>query len=250
MTGKLADKVAVVTGGTSGIGLATAKRFAAEGARVFVVGRRPTHLTAAAQAIGHGAVGLQADVAKPADMDRVYATVKAQAGRLDILFANAGMAHVATITEIDEAQYSQTFGTNVAGVLFAVQRALPIMPDGAAIVVNASMWTIKGVPGFGLLSASKAAVRSLVRTWVNELKDRRIRVNAVSPGYCDTPAIEHATGSREGALKLLAKFAENVPLGRVAEPDEIARAVVFLASEDASYVNGAELFVDGGTVQV
>jgi len=250
MSKRLQNKVAVVTGGTSGIGLAVAKLFAAEGAKVFVIGRRQPELTAAEKTIGNGSVGIQGDVSKPEDIDRVYASIKEKAGRIDVLFANAGMAHVATIEEIDEAQYHETFGTNVAGVLFAVQKALPLMHAGSNIVVNASMWTIKGVPGFGLLSASKAAVRSLVRTWTSELKDRQIRVNAVSPGYCNTAAIEHATGSYEGAQELLAKFALNVPMGRVSQPDEIAKAVLFLASDDASYVNGAELFVDGGTVQV
>ena len=250
MAGKLTDKVAVVTGGTSGIGLAAAQRFAAEGARVFVTGRRQAALDAAIAQIGHGAVGVQGDVAELADLDRLYAVVKEQAGRVDVLFANAGMAEVVEIEKITEAQFEAAFRTNVKGIVFSVQRTLPLMPDGAAVVLNASMWTIKGVPGFGLLSATKAAVRSFARTWANELKGRRIRVNVVSPGYCDTPAIEHATGSRAGAEALLSRFADHVPLGRVATPDEIAKTVLFLASDDASYVNGAELFVDGGTAQV
>jgi NAD(P)-dependent dehydrogenase (short-subunit alcohol dehydrogenase family) len=250
MSGRLTEKVAVVTGGTSGIGLATAKRFAAEGARVFVSGRRAAALSAAVEQIGHGAVGVQGDVASLADLDRLYGTVRDQAGKLNILFANAGIADVATIEQIDEAQFDETFRTNVKGVLFCVQKALPLMPDGAAVVLNASMWTIKGVAGFSLLSATKAAVRSLARTWANELKERRIRVNAVSPGPVDTPAIERATGGYAQAQKLLLELGEHVPLGRVAQPDEIAKAVVFLASDDASYVNGAELFVDGGAVQI
>jgi NAD(P)-dependent dehydrogenase (short-subunit alcohol dehydrogenase family) len=240
----------VVTGGTSGIGLATARRLATEGAKVFVTGRRSEELAAAIELIGHGAVGVQGDVSKLDDVDRLFSTVREQAGRLDILFANAGVAEHAVIEQITELQFETAFSTNVKGVLFCMQKALPLMPDGAAVILNASMWTIKGIAGFGVLSASKAAVRSFARTWANELRARRIRVNVVSPGPVDTPAIENATGGRENAQRLLSELAKDIPLGRVANPDEIAKVVVFLASEDASYVNGAELFVDGGMVQI
>ncbi len=257
MTERLAGKVAVVTGGTSGIGLATAHRFAAEGATVFLTGRREAELAAAVEQIGRRAVGaqgecraigVQGDVAKLEDLDRLYATVREGAGRVDVLFANAGIAEFATIEQITEAGFDQTFAVDVKAVLFTVQKALPLMPDGAAVVLNASMLTIKGVPAFGLLSAAKAAVRSFARTWANELKDRRIRVNAVSPGPVETPAISSLAGGQEQGRKLLSEMAAHVPLGRVAQPDEIAKAVLFLASDDASYVNGVELFVDGGMV--
>ena len=250
MTGKLDNKIAIVTGGTSGIGLATARQFALEGATVFVTGRRHKELASAIEQIGNGAVAVQGDVSKLEDLDRLYATVHEQAGRLDILFANAGVAEHASIEQVTEAQFDTAFSTNVRGVFFCVQKALPLLPDGATVILNASMWTIKGIEGFGVLSASKAAVRSFARTWANELRSRHIRVNVVSPGLVHTPAIEKATGGRDNALALLSRLAKDIPLGRVARADEIARAVVFLASEDASFVNGAELFVDGGMVQI
>lgn len=247
---RLAGKVAVVTGGSTGIGLATAERFAAEGAKVFVTGRRTEELNAAVKRIGRGAVGVQGDVANLADLDRLYATVKEQAGRVDVLFANAGIGEFAPIGQVTEAHFDRVFGINVKGLLFTVQKALPLMPDGAAVVLNASIVSIKGMPAFGVYSATKAAVRSFARTWANELKDRRIRVNAVSPGPIETPAIDGLAGSREKGQEFLADMAKGVPMGRVGQPDEIAKAVVFLASDDASYVNGVELFVDGGMVQV
>lgn len=250
MANRLGNKIAVVTGGTSGIGLATARQFAREGATVFVTGRREKELASAIEQIGNGAVAVQGDVSKLGDLDRLYETVRKQAGRLDILFANAGVAEHASIKQVTETQFDTAFSTNVRGVFFCMQKALPLMPDGAAVVLNASMWTIKGVSGFGVLSASKAAVRSFARTWANELRHRRIRVNAVSPGPVHTPSLETATGGRENALDLLVELAKDIPLGRVAEADEVARAVVFLASDDASFVNGAELFVDGGMVQI
>ena len=250
MSGRVESKVAVVTGGTSGIGLATAKLLAAEGAKVFVTGRRAPELAAAVEQIGHGAVGVQGDASRLEDLDRLFSTVKEQAGRLDILFANAGTAEHLTLEQVTESQFDTGFSANVKGVFFCMQKALPLMPDGAAVVLNASMWTIKGIPGFGVLSASKAAVRSLARTWANEFRARRIRVNVVSPGPVHTPSIERATGGRENAEQLLAELSKDIPLGRAGKPEEIAKAVLFLASEDASYVNGAELFVDGGMVQV
>ena len=250
MSRRVENRIAVVTGGTSGIGLATANLLAEEGATVFVTGRRGPELAAAVEQIGHGAVGVQGDVSRLEDLDRLFATVKEQAGRLDILFANAGTAEHLTIEQVTESQFEAGFSANVKGVFFCMQKALPLMPDGAAVVLNASMWTIKGIPGFGVLSASKAAVRSFARTWANELRERRIRVNVVSPGPIHTPSIERATGGRDNAERLLAGLSKDIPLGRPGKPDEIAKAVLFLASEDASYVNGAELFVDGGMVQI
>jgi len=247
---RLAGKVAVVTGGNSGIGLATAERFAAEGAKVFVTGRRKEELDAAVKQIGHGAVGVQGDVSNLADLDRLYATVKAQAGRVDVLFANAGVGEFAPIGQVTEAHFDRVFGINVKGLLFTVQKALPLMPDGAAVILNASIVSIKGMPAFGVYSATKAAVRSFARTWANELKDRKIRVNAVSPGPIETPAIDRLAGGKEQGQGFLTEMAKTVPLGRVGQPDEIAKAVVFLASDDASFVTGAELFVDGGIAQV
>ena len=250
MSGRVGNKIALVTGGTSGIGLATARLLAAEGAKVFVTGRRSPELAAATEQIGHGAVGIQGDVSRLEDLDRLFSTVKEQAGRLDILFANAGTAEHLTLEQVSESQFEAGFFANVKGVFFCMQKGLPLMPDGAAVVLNASMWTIKGTPGFGVLSASKAAVRSFARTWANELRERRIRVNVVSPGPVHTPSIERATGGRDNAERLLTELSKNIPLGRPGKPEEIARAVLFLATEDASYVNGAELFVDGGMVQV
>ena len=250
MPGRVADRIAVVTGGTSGIGLATAMLLAAEGAKVFVTGRRSPELALAIEQIGHGAVGVQGDVSRLEDLGRLFRTVREQEGRLDILFANAGTAEHVSLEQTTEKQFEDGFSANVKGVFFCMQKALPLMPDGAAVVLNASMWTIKGIPGFGVLSASKAAVRSFARTWANEFGARRIRVNVVSPGPVHTPSIEKATGGRENAERLLSELAKDIPLGRAGNADEIAKAVLFLASEDASYVNGAELFVDGGMVQI
>ncbi len=250
MSGQLTGKVAVVTGGNSGIGLATAERFAAEGARVFITGRRQAELDAAVKRVGHGAVGVQGDVAVPADLDRLYATVKEQAGRVDVLFANAGVGEFASLEQVTEAHFDRTFNVNVKGLLFTVQKALPLMPDGAAVVLNASIVSIKGMATFGVYNATKAAVRSFARTWAAELGPRKIRVNVVSPGPIETPAIEALTGSKEAAAAMFDQMAKGIPLSRAGQPDEVAKAVVFLASDDASYVNGVELFVDGGMVAV
>ena len=250
MSGKLVGKVAVVTGGTSGIGLATAERFAAEGAKVFLTGRRPAELDAAVKRVGHGAVGVQGDVSMLADLDRLYATVKQQAGKVDVLFANAGGGAFASLADVTEAQFDKEFGINVKGVLFTVQKALPLMPDGAAVVLNGSIAGSKGMGTFGVYCATKAAVRSLARTFAADLKARRIRFNVVSPGPIETPAIEALTGSRENAAAMFEQMAAGIPLGRAGQPDEVAKAVLFLASDDASYVNGVELFVDGGMVAV
>ena len=250
MSKKLDGRVALVTGGNSGIGLATAKRFAAEGAKVFVTGRRPNELDAAVAEIGHGAVGVQGDVSKLADLDRLYEVIREKAGRLDVLFANAGGASFAPLGSVTEEQFDREFGINVKGLFFTVQKALPLLTDGASIVLNASIVSIKGMPAFSVYSATKAAVRSFARTWTVDLKDRRIRVNAVSPGPIDTPGADGLAKSEEERKELKAGLAAGVPLGRMGEADEIAKAVVFLASDDASYVTGIELFVDGGFAQV
>lgn len=247
---RLAGKIALVTGGNSGIGLATAKRFVDEGAYVFVTGRRNEQLAAAVKAIGKNVTGVQADVSKPVDLDRLFDQIKREKGRLDIVFANAGTAKYARLGEISEELYDSTFDTNVKGVLFTVQKALPLLADGASIVLNASIVGSKGLPANSVYSATKAAVRSFARTWTTDLKARHIRVNAVSPGSTDTPGFEELLASSPVGNERRKMIASAVPLGRLAEPDEIARAVVFLASDDASYVTGAELFVDGGFAQV
>ena len=250
MSRKLAGKVALVTGGNSGIGLATAKRFAAEGARVFVTGRRRNELDAAPAEIGHDAVGVPGDVSNLADLDRLYDVIRERAGRLDVLFANAGGGEFAPLGQITEAHFDKWFGINVKGLLFTVQKALPLMPDGASIVLNASIVSIKGTAAFSVYSATKAAVRSFARTWTVDLKDRRIRVNAVSPGPIDTLGIDGLGKTEDERRGIKAGLVAGVPLGRLGHPDEIAKAVVFLASDDASYVTGVELSVDGGVAQI
>jgi NAD(P)-dependent dehydrogenase (short-subunit alcohol dehydrogenase family) len=250
MSKKLEGKIALVTGGNSGIGLATAKRFFAEGAKVIITGRRKENLDAAVKEIGSDATGIQADASKLEDIDRVYAEIKKQYGRIDVLFVNAGGGEFATIDQVTEEHFDKTFNTNVKGLFFTVQKALPLIPAGGTIVLNASIVSIKGMPAFGVYSATKAAVRSFARTWTNELKDRQIRVNVVSPGPIDTPGVDGLAQDAEQAKQLKAGLASQVPLGRMGTADEIAKAVVFLASDDASYVAGVELFVDGGMVQV
>ena len=250
MSKKLEGKIALITGGTSGIGLATAKRFVTEGATVVITGRRKGPLDAAVNEIGSGVTGIQADAGNLADLDNLYAQIKAQYGRLDVLFANAGGGEFATIENVTEEHFDKTFATNVKGLFFSVQKALPLMPNGATIVLNASIVSVKGVPAFGVYSATKAAVRSFARTWTNELKDRQIRVNVVSPGPIDTPALDGLAQNEEQAKQLKAGLTSQVPLGRMGQPSEIASAVVFLASDESSFVAGVELFVDGGMVQV
>ncbi len=248
--GKLDGKIALVTGGNSGIGLATAKRFVAEGAHVYITGRRQASLDAAVEEIGHSVTAVQGDVAKLDDLDRLFAQITSEAGRLDTVFANAGGGELVTLGNYTEEHFDRTFNSNVKGLVFTVQKALPLLPDGATVVLNASIVSVKGVPAFGVYNATKAAVRSFARTWTNELKDRRIRVNVVSPGPIDTPAITGLTANEEQDRQFRAAMIAGVPLGRFGEPDEIAKAVVFLASDDSSYVAGVELFVDGGTVSV
>jgi len=250
LTQKFAGKIALVTGGSTGIGLATAKRLAAEGAQVVITGRRQQALDAAIGAIGSAATAIQSDAASLSDLDRLFAAIREKFGRIDVLFANAGGGQFATIDQVTEEQFDRTFNTNVKGLFFTVQKALPLIPRGGTIVLNASIVSVKGMPAFGVYNASKAAVRSFARTWTSELKDRQIRVNVVSPGPIDTPGVYGLAGSEEEAKQLKAGLAAQVPLGRMGEPDEIAKVVSFLASDDSSFVAGIELFVDGGMVQV
>jgi NAD(P)-dependent dehydrogenase (short-subunit alcohol dehydrogenase family) len=248
--GKLSGKIAIVTGGNSGIGLAAAKLFAAEGAQVVITGRRKPELDAASAEIGHGALAIQGDVSKLADLDRLYAEVKQKFGRVDVLFANAGLAEVAPLEAVTEAHFDKQFDINVKGLLFTVQKALPLISAGGAIIINSSVANTKGMAGFGVYSATKAAVRSFARTWTSELKDRKIRVNVISPGPVETPIIGKMGLSESQIDAFGASISEQVPLGRFGKPEEIATVALFLASEDASYIAGAEIFVDGGMVAV
>ena len=248
--GKLEGKIALVTGANSGIGLATAKSFVTEGAYVYITGRRDSELARAAAAIASNVTAVAGDVSKPADLDRLFAQILREKGRLDIVFANAGVAKFAPLGTITEEFYDSIFDVNVKGLLFTVQKALPLMPEGGSIIVNASVVASKGLPANSVYSATKAAVRSFARTWTTDLKSRRIRVNAVSPGSIDTPGLNDLLASSEVGEQRRKAITSAVPLGRFGTSDEIAKAVVFLASDDASYVTGAELFVDGGFAQV
>jgi NAD(P)-dependent dehydrogenase (short-subunit alcohol dehydrogenase family) len=251
MAHRLKGKIAVVTGGTTGIGLASAKRFAAEGARVFITGRRQAELDKAVAAIGGNATGLQADSAKMADLNRLYAQVKAEVGRIEILFVNAGGGSNLPLGSITEEQYDDTFGRNVKGVLFTVQKALPLLVDGASVILTGSTASVVAMPAFSVYGASKAALRSFARHWTLDLKERRIRVNVLSPGPTKTPGLLGLAGDDRAAQQgMLDQMASELPLGRVADPDEIASAALFLASDDSSFVTGAELFADGGQAQV
>ena len=246
---RLEGKVALITGGNSGIGLATAKQFVNEGAYVYISGRRDTEL-AAVKEIGENVTGIQGDVSNLGDLDRLFAQIKRQSGKLDIVFANAGVARYAALGAISEEFFDAIFETNVKGLLFTVQKALPLLPDGASIILNASIVGSKGLATNSVYSATRAAVRSFARTWTTDLKDRRIRVNAVSPGSIDTPGARDLLASSQVGEKRNKMIADNVPLGRFGTPDETAKAVVFLASDDSSYITGTELFVDGGFAQV
>jgi len=247
---KLDGKIALITGGSSGIGLATAKRFVNEGAYVFITGRREAELAAAVREIGEKVAGVRGDASNLGDLDRLFAQIKRDKGKLDVVFANAGIAKYARLGEITEELYDSIFDINVKGVLFTVQKALPLMPDGASIILNASIVASKGFSSNSIYSATKAAIRSFARTWTTDLKERRIRVNAVSPGSIDTPGLSGLLASSEAGEQRRKTISSSVPLGRLGAPDEIARAVVFLASDDSSYVTGTELFVDGGFAQV
>lgn len=248
--GKLEQKIALVTGGNSGIGRATAKRFVDEGAYVFITGRRGAELGNAVKEIGTNVASFQGDVSNLADLDRLFLQIKQDKGKLDVVFANAGVARYAALGAITEEMFDSLFGTNVRGVLFTVQKALPLLSDGASIILNASIVGSKGFAANSVYSATKAAVRSFARTWTTDLKGRHIRVNAVSPGSVDTPGLNHLLGSSEVGQERRKLISTMTPLGRFGTPDEIAKAVVFLASDDSSYVTGAELFVDGGFAQV
>jgi len=247
---KLAGKVALITGGTLGIGLATAKRFVAEGAFVFITGRRPAELDAAVQELGANGSGIRGDVANLGDLDHVFATIKAQKGNLDIVFANAGVADFAPLADATEAHFDKHFDINVKGTFFTVQKALPLLRDGGAVIVTSSIVGSQGPANLSAYSATKAAIRSFARTWTAELKDRKIRVNAVSPGSISTPGLSAFGQTPEQTTQIFESLASGVPLGRLGDADEIGKAVVFLASDDSSYITGIELFVDGGVAQV
>lgn len=255
MAQRFENKVVIVTGGTSGIGLATAKAFAGEGASVFITGRRQDALDAAVKAIAKGGnearvTGVQGDMGKLADIDRLYDAVQQKHSHIDVVFANAGGGGFAALGSITEEHYQSTFDSNVKGVLFTVQKALPLMRDGGSIVLTSSTTSISGTPAFSVYSATKAAIRSFARNWILDLKDRHIRVNAVSPGVTDTAGLNELFGGGEQAEGTKDYLAGLIPAGRVGQPEEIAKAVLFLASDDASFVNGVELFVDGGQVQI
>lgn len=247
---KLQGKVALVTGGSSGLGLATAKRFVEEGAFVFITGRRQAELDAAVAEIGSNVRGVQGDVSNLADLDRLYEVIKAEKGTLDVVFANAGVSAFLPLGHITEEHVDQTFGVNVKGLIFTVQKALPLLKDGSSVILMASMITSKAMDAFSVYAASKAAVRNFARGFTQDLRPRKIRVNAVSPGLIPTPAYAHYGMSDEQMQAFAAHMTTLIPAGRVGEQDEIAKAVVFLASDDSSYMTGAELVVDGGLSQV
>lgn len=246
MSKKLEGKIALITGGSAGIGLATAKQFVEEGAYVYITGRRQPELDAAVASIRSNIKAIQGDVAKLADLDRIYAQIGKEKGRLDIIFANAGLGEMAALGSITEEHFDTTFNVNVKGVVFTVQKGLPLMPNGGSIILNASIVSIKGFPSFSIYSATKAAVRSFARTWTTDLKDRGIRVNAVSPGPIDTPLLDQTFANPDDRKGLTS----TVTMGRLGRPEELAKAVLFLASSDASFITGIELFVDGGAAQV
>jgi len=248
--GKLEGNIALVTGGSTGIGLATAKEFVSEGAYVFMTGRRESKLNAAVKEIGSNVTAVQGDVSKLDDLDRLFAQIKQEKGKLDIVFANAGIAKYAPLGQTSEKLFDSIFDINVKGTFFTVQKALPLLSDGGAIIVTSSVVGSKGLSSNSVYSATKAALRSFARTWTTDLKLRRIRVNAVSPGTIDTPGLNDLLASAEAGQERVKMISNAVPLGRFARPEEIAKAVVFLASDDSSYVAGAELFVDGGFAQV
>jgi NAD(P)-dependent dehydrogenase (short-subunit alcohol dehydrogenase family) len=247
--GQLDGKTAVVTGGTTGIGLAAARRLASEGAHVFITGRRKPELDAAVESIGARVTGVQGDVSVPEDVDRLYDTVRSAGRRVDVLFANAGGGSLATLEQVTEEHFDQTFDINVKGVVFTVQKALPLLTDGASIILPGSTAATSGSEAMGVYAASKAAVRSFARTWANELKGRGIRVNAIAPGPTDTPGISGAA-PEEQAAQLKQAMAAQVPLGRMGRPDEIAAAVLFLASSQSSFITGSNLYADGGLNQI
>jgi NAD(P)-dependent dehydrogenase (short-subunit alcohol dehydrogenase family) len=246
MSKKLEGKIALITGGSAGIGLATAKQFVEEGAYVYIVGRRKPELEAAVASIGSNVTAIQGDVTNLADLDRIYAQISKEKGRVDIVFANAGGGPLVPLGSITEEHFDQVFNVNVKALVFTAQKALPLMPDGGTIILTGSIVGIKGFPAFSIYSAAKAAVRNFARTWTTDLKGRGIRVNVISPGPIDTPLLNEAFSNPDD-MKALASA---VVMGRLGRPEEIAKAVTFFASGDASFITGAELFVDGGTAQV
>ena len=249
MNASLKGKIALVTGGTSGIGLASAQVLAARGAQVFITGRRQAELDAAVASIGAAATGIRADASVLSDLDAVYAQIAQQAGRLDILFANAGGGDMLPLGSITEEHFDRIFGTNVRGVLFTVQKALPLLSDKASVILTASTTSVKGTAGFSVYSASKAAVRNFARSWALDVKERGIRINVVSPGPIRTPGLGELV-SEDQRQGLFDALAAQVPLGRLGEPEEIGKVVAFLASDDSSFINATELFVDGGMAQI
>jgi NAD(P)-dependent dehydrogenase (short-subunit alcohol dehydrogenase family) len=247
---RLQDKIALVTGGTSGIGLATAKHFVSEGAVVYITGRRSYELQAALSELGDSAIGVQGDMAQLADLDGLFEQIKSTHGRLDIVFANAGRGEFLSMGKITEEHFDETFALNVKGTLFTVQKALPLLSIGASIILNASIAGSKGFAAFSVYAATKAAIRSFARSWSVDLRDRQIRVNAVSPGTIPTPGYDRLGVTDRQMTDFLDAQRAAIPLGRVGTPEEVARTVLFLASSDSSYVNGIELFVDGGVAQI
>jgi NAD(P)-dependent dehydrogenase (short-subunit alcohol dehydrogenase family) len=248
--GKLAGKVVVITGANSGIGLASANRFAQEGARVFMTGRRQAELERAVAEVGQGAVGIRSDISKMEDLDMLFDEVKRQAGQIDVLFANAGGGDFAPLGAITEEQYDRIFDINVKGTLFTVQKALPVLRDGASIILTGSTTGTTGTPAFSVYSASKAALRNFARSWILDLAPRKIRVNVLVPGATSTPGLHGLAPDGEANREMIRFLESNTPLGRLADPSEVAAAALFLASDDSSFVNGSELFVDGGSAQI
>lgn len=250
MSGMLEGKVAVITGGNSGIGFATARRFSREGARVFITGRRQRELDSAVREIGGDITGIRGDVSNLDDIDRLFQSVRQAAGRIDVLFANAGGGELAALQDVTEDHFDRTFATNVKGTLFTVQRAVPLLRDGASIILTGSTAATTGIPAFSVYSASKAAIRSFARGWILELAPRRIRVNVLAPGATTTPGLQGLSSSPQAFEEMSRQFAAATPLGRMGDPNETASAALFLASDDSSFVNGIELFVDGGSAQI
>jgi NAD(P)-dependent dehydrogenase (short-subunit alcohol dehydrogenase family) len=247
---RLAGKIAVITGGSSGLGLATARQFVEEGAYVFITGRREAELGAALHSIGNNVTGIRGDVSKPDDLDRLYQIVEREKGRIDVLFANAGSGKFAPLGAISEEHFDETFATNVKGLLFTVQKALPLLAEGGSIILTGSATGSSGTPALSVYSASKAAVRCFARTWILDLKSRRIRVNTLSPGPINTPGLDRLVPDAEQRRQMQGMLSSAIPLGRLGEPVEVAKAAAFLASDDSSFVNGIELFVDGGMTQI
>lgn len=247
---KLEGKIAVITGGSSGIGLATVKRFVSEGAYVFITGRRQSELDIAVSEIGKNVTGIKSDVSNLADFDNLYNTVEGEKEHIDILFANAGIGEFAPLGEISEGHFDKIFAINVKGVLFTVRKALPLFQDGGSIILNASIAGSKGIEAFSVYNATKAAVRPFARTWTVDLRHRKIRVNAVSPGPIDTPAVEDLVQDKEQVEQLKKNLVIAVPMGRMGNPDEVAKTVSFLASDESSYVTGIDVSVDGGMAQI